>query len=332
MPLTPGPVQGSIQFTIRPDPGMQPGDVISVHVIKRLDPGKWAVGIAGRVYPATSDVGLQAGAVLRARVGMNLGKLVLTLVDSAPDAVRAAIQGQGFPAGGAEELIARALSQSGLPIQSSTIQKVKALLTRAGMEPAEGARAAATLIDKGIDPASDGAAALLPVLGFGRKGGQDPRRYKGKHMPETPHDVAGFVSALREKPDGAGNALQAYNHLKGASQSWVVIPFVFGDESQRIAGTIKLQFDPFGKRPLAFALVTEDMSFHLPLAGKEKRLSIFCDDQRLKHSAEGALDGIRSKFNNMGFEVDDTINRGNAFDGFSPIREGMALPSIDTVG
>lgn len=332
MPLTPGPAQGSIHFAIRPEPGMHPGDVVSVRVIKQLDPGKWAVGIAGRVYPATSDLPLQIGSVLRARIGMDLGKLILTIADTAPDAVRAALQGLGLQVGGAEELIARALSQSGLPIQASTIQKVKALLTRSGVEPREGARAAATLIDKGFDPAAGVTGLLLPVLGFGRKGGQDPRRHKGRQMPETAQDVKRFVSSLSEKPEAARNALQAYNHVKGASQSWVVIPFAFDYQGDRVAGTIKILFDPFAKRPLALTLCTEDMSFHLPLAGKEKQLSIFCDGEAVRSAAARALGALRSKFNNMGLEVDDTINVGDAFDGFTPIREGEALPSIDTVG
>ena len=332
MPLTPGSVQGNIQLAIRPEPGIQPGDVVSLHVIKKLDPGRWAVGIAGRVYPATTDLPLQAGAVLRARVGMTMGRLVLSVSDSPPDAVRAALQGQGLPLGGAEEVIARALSQSGLPIQSGTIQKVKALLSRAGVEARDGARAAATLIDKGFNPSSDDAAALLPVLGFGRKGGQDPRRYKGRRMPETPQEMAGFIAALPAKAESAGTTLQAYNHLKGMSETWVVIPFVFGSDERRLPGTLKILFDPFASRPLALTLATEDMSFHLPLVGKGGRLSIHCDDERLRRSATRGLADLRSKFHNMGFEVDDNINVGDVFDGFSPIRGGVTLPSIDTVG
>lgn len=311
---------------------MHPGDVVAVRVIKKLDPGKWAVGIAGRVYPATSDLPLQIGSVLRARIGMDLGKLILTIADTAPDAVRVALQGLGLPVGGTEEIVARALSQSGLPIQASTIQKVKALLTRSGMEPREGARAAATLVDKGFDPAGELSQALLPVLDFGRKGGQDSRRHKGRQMPETAEDMKKYVSGLSAKPESAANALQAYNHRKGSSQSWVVIPFAFDYQTDRLAGTIKILFDPFANRPLALTLCTEAMSFHLPLAGKQKRLSIFCDEETIRRAAARAVGNLRSKFHNMGFEVDDTINVGEAFDGFTPIREGEALPSIDTVG
>ncbi len=52
----------------------------------------------------------------------------------------------------------------------------------------------------------------------------------------------------------------------------------------------------------------------------------------LERAAERGLDSLRSKFHNMGLEVDDIIKEGNAFDGFTPVEEGEILPSVDTVG
>jgi hypothetical protein len=330
--MTPSPIGGSIQIALAPDMGLRQGDLVILHIIKRLEGAKWAVGIGGRVYPATSALSLEAGAMLRARVGTAGGRLVLTVSDVMPDVVRSALERQGLPGGGDAELIARALAQSGLPILAETVTRVRSLLARSAMDPRRGARAAATIIDQRIEPGSAGARALLPVLAFGQKGGEDPRRYRGRQLPDTPHAVKEFIATLPVDPASRPSALQAYNHLRAKTHTWVVIPFVFNAGEQRIAGTMKILFDPFQSRPVAFTMAVEGIGFHLPLQSKKRSLSIFCDDERIRRAAVRALDSLRSKFHNMGLEVDDTVNEGDAFDGFSPVEEGGTLPSVDTVG
>ncbi len=328
----PSPVGGSIHLAPQPGHALHPGQTVVVHVIKRLDAGKWAVGVLGKVYPAASSLALEPGAVLRARVSGPAGKLILTVSELVPDAVLTALARHGIPQGALEVLIARTLARAGLPLLPETIQKLKSLLTRAGMEDRKSARSAVTLVDKRIDPGSPGAAALLRVLAFGDKGGEDPRRYRGRPFPETREEVKQLVRSLPGDPDSASSALQAYNHSAGRTQSWIVIPFVFTSPAQKLSGNLKILLDGFSSRPLALTLCTEGIAVHLPLQGKRRLLSIFCDSEGLKRAAERGLDSLRSKFHNMGLEVDDIIKEGNAFDGFTPVEEGEILPSVDTVG
>ncbi|MGA2641384.1 MAG: hypothetical protein ABSG21_10850 [Spirochaetia bacterium] len=330
--MTPSPVGGHIRLAIQNASSLHPGETVVVHVIKRLDAGKWAVGVRGKVYPASSELPLEQGAVLRARVSGSAGKLVLTVSDVVPDALLVALQLQGLPRGGLEEIIARTLARSGLPLLPETIQKVKALLTRAGLDDRKSARSAVTLVDKRIDPASPGAAALLRVLAFGQKGGEDPRRYRGRPLPETPRGVKEFADSIPAQTGSKSSALQAFNHSAGRTQSWVVIPFVFATGARKIAGTLKILFDAFKSRPLALTLATEGIALYLPLQGRRRSLSVYCDSERLKRAAVQGLDSLRSKFHNMGLEVDDTVKEGNAFDGFTPVEEEEILPSVDTVG
>ena len=328
----PSPVGGSIHFAPQPGPALHPGQTVIVHVIKLLDAGKWAVGVLGKVYPASSSLPLEPGAVLKARVGGSVGRLILTVSDVVPDAVLAALARQGIPQGALEELVARTLARAGLPLLSDTIQKLKSLLTRAGMEDRKSARSAVSLVDKRIDPGSPGAVALLRVLAFGDKGGEDPRRYRGRPFPETPKDVKELVQSLPADPGSNSSALQAYNHSPGRTQSWIVIPFVFTSDAQKLSGNLKILLDAYTSRPLALTLCTEGVAAYLPLRGKRRSLSIFCDSEGLKRAAERGLDSLRSKFHNMGLEVDDIIKEGNAFDGFTPVEQGEILPSVDTVG
>jgi hypothetical protein len=330
--VTTGPIGGSIHLSPRPELGFRMGDLVSVHVIKRIEGAKWAVGIGGRVFPAVSELALEPGMHLQARVSAAGGKLALVIAEVTSDAVSAALQREGLPAGGDVELIARALARSGLPILTETIQKVKALLARTELEPRKAARLAATLVERGIDPSSPGAKALLPVLAFGERGGENPRRYKGRQMPDSPHAVKEYVEGLAAAPAPPPSSLAAYNHIRGRSQTWIVIPFLFTAGEDRIAGTLKILFDPFQARPLAFTMTTEGIGFHLPLQGANRMLRIFCDDHRVRRVVERGLDSLRSKFHNMGLEVDDTVNEGDLFDGFSPAGEGVPLPRVDTVG
>ena len=351
--MIPGPVEGRIHVTAKPGSELRPGSTVVLHVIKSLDGAgdavgsssrKWAVGIGGKVYPAFTDVALEPGATLKARVALVQGKLVLNvsdrMPDRVPDAVRSALQAAGVPAGQDAEIIARALARSGLPLLPETIQKARALLARVGLEARSGARAAATLVDRGFDLAGETARTLLPVLAFGQKGGEDHRRYRGRDLPGSREAVKKFASTLAVDPGGTASALQAYNHTRGASQTWVVIPFVFNvrakspqDErpGDRIAGSIRILYDAFASRPVAFSLVTDEISFHLPLQGKRGALSLYCAEA-LRPAAARSLDSLRAKFHNMGLEVDDTINEKDAFDGFSPVEEGAGFFRVDTVG
>jgi hypothetical protein len=336
--MTSDPVGGGIQISARSAAGLRPGELVQLTVIKRLSDTKWAVGIRGRVYPATSDLTLAPGATLRARVGSAGGRVLLTVTAAVPDAVRAALQGQGVPPGGLAEAIARALVQSGLPVQAEIVERARLLLAKSGLDERRGARIAASMVDRGIDPGSAGARALLPILGFGERGGEDPRRYRGRQLPDTPSRVKEFAASLAVKPADSRAALQAYNHLRGRSETWVVIPFVFEAPERPIAGTLKILFDPSHARPLALTLSADGIDFHLPLAPargarrSRPRLSLFCAEPRLKQAAARGMGALRAKFHNMGFEVDDIIGEGDAFDGFSPIGEGVTLPSVDTVG
>jgi len=330
--MTPGPVGGSIHVSVPALSGLRPGEIVVVQVIKQLDAGKWAVGIRGRVYPASSELLLEPGAVLRARVGGSPGKLVLTVSSAESDAVLSALAARGIPPGGAEEVIARALARTGLPVLPETIQKLKTLLAKAGVDERRGARSAATLVDKRIDPGSTGAAAMLRVLAFGQKGGEDPRRYRGRPLPETPGSVKEWAGSLKAPKSSRPSALQAYNHRAGRSQTWIVIPFVFTSDGERLEGTLKLLYDVFKARPLALSVSAGEVGLYLPLHGRRRVLSVYCDSEQVKRAAERGLDSLRSKFHNMGLEVDDTIKEGNTFDGFSPVEEGGVLPSVDTVG
>jgi len=330
--LTPHAARGAIQVSVRPGLRLRPGDVVVLTIIKRLDAGKWAVGIGGRVYPAFSQLPLEPGSILKARVGTSAGRLILSLADQPQDLIQAALQREGIPGGAGSQTIARALVLAGLPIRAETVEKVRTHLSRLRLAPHKAARLIAALIDKGIDPASRGIDALLGLLSFGEHGGADQRRFRGRTLPTNADEVKRLVSSLAPAASESPDAIQVFNHSRGRSQTWIVVPFAFDDGPERLCGTMKILFDSFLFRPLRLVLNAEGVSFFLPLEGKKRKLSIFVDDPAHESVLRRGLDSLRSKFHNMGMEVDDTILGGEAFDGFSPTAEGTSLPIIDVAG
>ncbi len=328
----PAPEAGGIRISPRPGLRLRAGDTVLLTVIKQLGPGKWAVGIGGKVYPAWSRLLLEPGAVLRARVTGGSGRLELSISDQRTDSVAAALRREGLPAGTITEIIARALASSGLPLHADSIERVKTVLTRTRLPARRAARLAAGLIDKKIDPGSPGAADLMAVLSLGERGGGDPRRYRGRPFPQSGSAVRKAVNDITAAGASKPDALQVFNHARAGSQNWVVIPFVFGEREDSIAGTIRLLHDPFRGKILRLVVVAGSFGFFLPLEGRSRQLSIYCDNEQLRRSAQQGLDSLRAKFHNMGMEVDDTILGGEDFDGFAPAGEGSDLPSIDVVG
>ena len=334
--MKPGTVGGSIHIPAGFAQGLRSGEVVSVNVLKRLEADRWAVGIRGRVFPAVSDTELASGTRMRARVGFTAGRTILHLEKELPngraaDTFRLALLRQGFPPGSMTETIAASLLRSGQPLQNEVMERMKAILSRTKLPAHRAARLAATIASKGMDLVSPAIDDLIALLSFGERDGDRERR-KGRRMPENPLAVKQYIAALPDNSDSAPDALQVFNHLRGEAPSWIVVPFLFTSAGARLAGTMKLLYDPYGSRLQRFVLSASGIDFHLAIDGRRRRLAIFCSDPSLALRLARGLDSVKSKFHNMGVEVDDTIHEGNAFDGLCPAWEGTALRGVDTVG
>ena len=330
-----GSVGGNIQIAALKQPGLRSGELVSVNVIKRLDGNKWAVGIGGRVYPAFSKLDLQPGSTLHARAALNGTRFILTIEANPADSASAALARQGLSDGAADALAASSLLRSGLPVNAELVEKLKAALTKSLLQKTRAARSLSVLMDKGIEVSTRTAQGLLAIIGFGEEGGADRRKYKKGRLPRgktAAKDIRGLVSAPAGKPE----ALAVFNHLRGRSQSWIVVPFHYEESGAEYPGTIKLLFDPFLKKPTRMCVsVSPDgegpVDFHIVLQGK-KRVSVFCPDAGIKARMAVLYGGFKANFHNLGFEVDDTIYGSESFDGFSPLWEGASVRAVDTVG
>lgn len=330
--MTPEVVGGLIRISPRAGEPLRPGSQVVLSVLKALGPGKWAVGIGGRVYPALSDLDLSPGAVLRARVGYAAGRVVLTIEKGPENPASAALLRQGLPDTALTQLVARALLQSGRPVLPETVDRIRALVSRSKLEPGRAARLAALAEGKGIDLSSPGLEPLLGLLSFGEEGGEDPRRYRGRPLPRGAAALKRALAGLAVDGASQPSALQAFNHSRGTSPSWVVVPFLFTDKGESVAGTMKFLFDSRAGRLLRFVLSADGLHFSLALEGRGRRMTVFDDAGPGRPALRRGLDRLKAKFHNMQVELDDIIHDGEQFDGFSPSWEGATLRSVDAVG
>jgi hypothetical protein len=330
--MTPAVAGGHIQISSRPGAVLRPGESVALSVLKALGPNKWAVGIGGRVYPAVSDLDLSAGTVLRARVGYASGRVVLTIEKGLENPASAALLRQGLPDTPIAQVIARALLQSGRPVLPETVDRIKSVLARSRLEPRRAARLAALAVEKRIDLSSPGLDGLFSLLSFGEKGGGDPRRYRGRPLPRGAAALRRHASSLAVDGAAQPSALQVFNHARGSSPSWVVVPFLFTEGGESLAGTMKFLYDTRAERLLRFVLSADGLHFSLAVDGPAPRLSVFDDAKPARRVVRRGLDTLRAKFHNKRVEVDDTVHDGELFDGFTPSWEGAALRGVDAVG
>jgi hypothetical protein len=328
-------VGGNIQIAARSQLGLRSGDLVSINVIKNLDGGKWAVGIQGRVFPAFSKLDLQPGSTLRARVTLVGSKFLFTIENDPKDPALAALVRQGLAGGEDDSLAASSLLRTGLSVTAEIVEKMKAVIARSALQKARTARSLAVLADKGIEISSQASERLLGIFGFGEKGGEDHRKYRKRELPKG-EEASDAVKSVLEQTEGKPDVLAVFNHLKGRNQSWIVVPFLFGEGPDELPGTIKILYDPFMRRPRSMVVTVAPkggfpIDFHIVLEGK-KKLTVFCGDPEVRAAISGLYGGFASKINNLGFQVDDTIYGSESFDGFSPVWEGASVRGIDTVG
>jgi hypothetical protein len=336
---SPGPVppaaQGSIQVSARPGLGLRAGDLVTLHVLKRLTDDKWAVGLKGRVLPARTDLDLSPGSTLRARVQSAAGRIVFVLERGTPPLLADALSRQGIPNTPEMQLIAAALVRSGRAVDPSSVERVRALLAKTRLEARRGARAAATMLDKGIELSSEGAADLLELLCLGEPGGRDPRRRRGRPLPRNGREARESLAAAAP-PDAPTSGLHVYNALRGKNETWIVVPFLYREGGTDCPGSLRLLVDPFAGRLRRMVVGVQPSGgaawhFEFTLEGS-RRMNVYCDDASSVRSARANLDTLTAKVHNMGIEASDTVTEGREFDGFSSARGDAVIAAVDAEG
>jgi hypothetical protein len=329
-----GPESVNIRLQATGGVDLRTGELVSVQVLNRLAGGKWAVGIQGRVLPASSALPLTAGSRLLVRVASEGGRLVLKVLERPLPALRELAVREGLPPDKATEQILAAFLAGGLKVQSSAVRQVRLLLDRLRLPPQRFARLAVQLLEKNIDLASPCVDTLLPLLGFGEDSGRR-RKGRGRREPDPFRAEAALKGRLRDSADGEQGPLALFNHLRCVSEQWVIVPFQYGE----LAGTIRLLRASPGAaaRRLVLTANTPEggrWSFVLTRGeeGQGYALCSFRDRDGKPAVARRRWLDLAQKLQNLGVKSDDTIRVDDDFDGFSLPWETVPYRGVDTTG
>jgi hypothetical protein len=327
---------GSIHIRLQAAGGvdLRAGELVSVQVLNRLAGGKWAVGIQGRVLSASSELPLAAGYRLLTRAASEGGRLVLKVLERPLPALRELALREGLPPDKATEQILAAFLASGLKVQSSAVRQVRQLLDRLRLPPQRFARLAVQILEKNIDLASPGVDTLLPLLGFGEDPGRR-RKGQGRRQPDAGGPEAELRSRLQGSSGGEQSPLPLFNHLRCASEQWVVIPFQYAE----LAGTIRLLCASPGaaaRRLVLTANTPEGGRWSFVITRREEgegySLCSFRNRSGKPAVSRRRWMDLAQKLQNLAVKSDDTIRVDDDFDGFSLPWEAVSYRGVDTTG
>ena len=307
-------------------------------VIQPLAGGAWQVSIGGKLFAVRSTVPLRAGQTLTTRVTFKGNTVNLRVLSGGTGPAAA-------PRGGEESTALNlVLQRSGLPLNEGMLAALKRAAGGGSFEVRlQRMRLAAILLGKGIEPTDELIDAVIdPITGRGedREHG-DPRDGKGTgHQEENSDDeeTAGdILTAVRtqarraaESPD---HPLQLVNHLENPEGSWIIVPLAVERKGTFISGSLRLLLDtPEGGGWSRGALVVSSgentWRFVLSKRPGATGVEIIYPEGVTPASLGKTLSNFLEKCEKVGLEIDDKVNRGTVFDGFSSGRPGK---NIDTL-
>ena len=319
------PLRNVIRLRANADLGFRPGQTVILAVVKHLIGDKWAVSHHGRVFPAVTELPLQAGQRIRALVGVDGGRTVLH-VQSGPDTQAALARQMGLPADMLTRAAVEALMRQGQPVAAAA--QVRHLLWRDSRPPRKLARTLAILQDKGISLDAAGLQDLLSLVLFGEDGDPDRRE---RERPGS-RDLADRLREILGRRD-SGSALSLYNALPGREEWWIAVPIDLRG-SHGISGTLRLLI---GSRDRQLRRIVVDVRGRRPWSvllerGPQWRLRVFAQDRRSARTAGRAITALGAKLRNHGIRIDDSISDVSLLDGYSADEEEPGYRVIDTLG
>ncbi len=144
-----------LQLAQQSPAGLRNGQLVQARVVKALTDSKWLLAIGGRVFPATSEVGLRPGQVLAARVHLEAGRVFLQLTEQLAEsgAFRRSgpiLERLGLPQDERAAQLLRAFMREGLALDSERFTRIHRVAGRLAIEQLGDLRLLAILDRKGF--------------------------------------------------------------------------------------------------------------------------------------------------------------------------------------
>ena len=242
----------------------------------------------------------------------------------------------GLPDSAASRAVIRAFVASGLPLFAHTLQRAlrRVETDSSRLSLSERARLAALLEDRGLTDEQSWAT-MSSLLGDDSGGEREPQNRDEDRKKDSRQLEHALTRSIRFTRSG-DHPLQFFNHVRGGSDHWIVIPFSV--ENQR--GTIRLKVMPAStdepvKRIEFSAAVIEVRSVrNRTVFGLEKQNETmtlrFVSGDPLPASS---MDALKDRLGRLGIRTQldalRAIREDGEFDGFSTGEEPDILPRTD---
>lgn len=127
-----------------------------------------------------------------------------------------------------------------------------------------------------------------------------------------------------------------FNHQRGEHEGWVVVPFGLKREETVLDGSIRVLLSSTVNQStaaglaVARAVVVVNGVGAFEIGGSPpRRLAIHAETTAMRQRLVRLLPELAEKLRNLGVEVDDTINGGKIFDGFSS--DHIPMQGVDAI-
>lgn len=316
------------------------GDRITIKVIKKLHGDNWQISFKGKLLAVKSEVPLTEGKTYRGQVSL-FGKTIRFRVQQGEE--RGAFAGRAAKTE-IQQKVLQVLKRTGMPAAPEFVGTIAEKAQKMNTKDENFLKLAVLFLDKGIEVENEEDMTAYPFLVHERR-----KKGKGKeeeHRRESDEEDA-KKEPLKEKikkyvqdqirgvTKGYDSQLQLFNHIISSHENWIILPLHIKIDGEEIEGSLRLKMNSPGEKPGAMVLSTrrkgELLSFAIgDLSAKEPVMKIYAGEQLDMANLSGQMELFSKKLTKLGIKLDDSINNGSLFDGFTEI-SAKGVKSIDTV-
>ncbi len=319
---------------------LKPGEIVSLRVVKKLFNNKWAVSIGGKLLIAYTDIDLKPGTIIKAKVVIEENHIILKLNQIAEDAADIVISKYGLESDELNHTIVMSLLRAGVAIKEEYITLIRNLIRNRNKAGKKLSRLLAVMLDKGILLKYLDMEEIMPLIfedSFGRRQKEDRKRRENQSSEKREYSLKKYIKRRITAVDNNNtNLLQLFNHLNAVNDNWIAVPFGIEYDNTRVSGTIRINIDSYKKSVKKIVIQSSIDGIHLSFIAHRKNpgyfLSVFCDSDSFKKHIKYELGNLKTKLQNLGVIIDDTILYDDYCDGFSSIRHDPVYKPVDTLG
>ncbi|MFP4491482.1 MAG: hypothetical protein ACLFNZ_08400 [Spirochaetaceae bacterium] len=305
---------------------LKPGSTVVFTVKGRNSNGSWTILLGGKELTVKSEAALIPGEKMRARVSVQGGRVFLRLMD-ADKLSRHALSELRLPVTEHYKNIVDSLIKTGLPLREELITALVRQYNSLSRQDQISSRVLALLYDKGLSLSPEDTDSLIKAVGGPLDERDENRRRRGEHRGDGSEEEgeeqkksgppnSREIRRQVERSTGEEGVLPLFNHVRGAHEHWVVVPFhITGrDENAVLRFSIDDELKVGG---FTFSVYGEK-SWHFEGrdAGKKRRLVVYSNDKRAREGSRRIVEELRKKLHNLPWEIDDTIREASDFDPF----------------